>query len=99
METNNQRNSTQTADSPIDNLTYDVITVIHEKAKGLEAYEKYMRDAGSNQEVSQLFQQIRQKDEESVQHLRDCLQRLLGGQQGERTSGTTMKQSAAVTNI
>lgn len=64
---------------PLDNLTYDLITILHEKAKGLEAYDKYMRDAQSNQQVSQLLQQIRQQDEQQIQQLQQQLSQLLSG--------------------
>ena len=33
---------------PLDNLTYDIITILHEKSKGLEAFDKYARDAQGN---------------------------------------------------
>jgi hypothetical protein len=63
----------------IDNLTYDLIAVIHEKSEGLEAYDRYMRDAQGNQQVSNLFQQIRQQDQQAVQQLTQALKQVLGG--------------------
>ncbi len=36
---------------PLDNLTFDLITIIYEKSKGLEAYERYVRDAQGDQQV------------------------------------------------
>jgi hypothetical protein len=57
----------------IDNLTYDLVTVIHEKSKGLEAFSKYLQDAQGNQKCSQLFQQIQQQDQQAVQQLLSCL--------------------------
>lgn len=67
----------------IDNLTYDLVTVLHEKAKGLEAYDRYLSDAQSNNEVRQLLEQIRQADLQQVEQLRNCLSKLLAG--GGRT--------------
>jgi hypothetical protein len=32
----------------LDNNLYNVITIMHEKSKGLEAYDKYLRDAQSD---------------------------------------------------
>jgi hypothetical protein len=61
----------------IDNLTYDLITVIHEKSKGLEAFDKYMHDAQGDQQCSNLFQQIRQQDQQFVQQLTDALRQRL----------------------
>jgi exonuclease V gamma subunit len=51
------------------------VTLIHEKSKGLEAFDKYVQDAQSNNELSQLLQQIRQQDTENVQRLVQLLQR------------------------
>lgn len=67
---------------PLDNLTYDLVTILYEKSKGLEAYDKYMRDAQGDQECSQLLQQLRQQDEQAVQQLQQHLARLLGNQGG-----------------
>ncbi len=53
----------------LDNLTYDLITIIHEKSKALEAYDRYDQDAKGHQELSWLLQQIRQQDEQAIQHL------------------------------
>jgi hypothetical protein len=67
---------------PLDNLTYDLVTILYEKSKGLEAYDKYMKDAQGNQQVSQLLQQMRQQDQQHVQQLQQQLAQLLGGQGG-----------------
>lgn len=64
---------------PIDNLTYDLITIIHEKAKGLEAFDRYLQDCQGNQQVSNLLQQIRQQDSQFVQQLMQQLQQVTGG--------------------
>jgi len=34
--------SSRSGDFPLDNNTYNVITVIHEKSKGLEAFDQYL---------------------------------------------------------
>ena len=67
----------------IDNVLYDVVTVLHEKSKGLEAYDKYDRDLQNNNEVKGIFDEIRRNDEQAVQRLQDCLRQLVseGGQQ------------------
>jgi hypothetical protein len=64
---------------PLDNLTYDLITIIHEKSKGLEAYDRYLKDAQGNQQVSQILQQIRQQDTQFIQQLQQQLQQVLSG--------------------
>ncbi len=54
---------------PLDNLTYDLIAIMHEKTKALEACAKYEIDAQGHPEISQLLQQIRQQDEHGIQQL------------------------------
>ena len=71
---------------PIDNLTYDIITLIYEKSKGLEAYDKYLKDAQGQQECAQLFQRLRQQDEEAVRELRQHLQKAIGREDVSRAA-------------
>jgi hypothetical protein len=83
---------------PLDNLTYDIITVLHEKSKGLEAFDKYERDAHGNQQVAQLLQQIRQQDEQWVQQLQQQLGQLLnaqGGTASRQVGGSTTGSSTS----
>ncbi len=61
---------------PLDNLTYNVITILHEKSKGLEAFDRYLRDARGD-EVADLLEEIREQDERAVEELQDHLRRLL----------------------
>lgn len=61
----------------LDNLTYNIITVLHEKSKALEAYEKYLKDAAQS-EVRQIFEEIRRSDEQHIERLRGALMNLLG---------------------
>ena len=58
---------------PVDNLTYDLISVIHEKSQGLEAFDKYLKDAADDDETRELFEDIRQQDEEAIQQLTQAL--------------------------
>ena len=68
---------------PLDNLTYDLVTVLYEKSKGLEAYDKYIRDAQNDQQARQLFEQMRQQDEQCIQQLAQQLG-LRSGQQRQQ---------------
>lgn len=68
----------------LDDLTYDLVTVLHEKAKGLEAYDRYLADAQSSPEARQLLEQIRQADLQHVEKLRTCLSSMLGGSGNNR---------------
>jgi hypothetical protein len=67
---------------PLDDLTYDLVTIIHEKSKGLEAYDQYLQDASQDSELRQLLQQIRDQDVRAVQQLSQQLGRAI--QQGSR---------------
>ncbi len=68
-----------TASRGIDNLTYNIVTLLHEKAKGLEAFEQYEKDAKGHDEIIELLQNLRSRQEEDVQELNQCLQELYGG--------------------
>lgn len=66
--------------SPIDDLTYDVITVLQRKAKALEAYDKYVSDAEADDddELRDMFESMRRQEVEHVQVLKEVLaQRLV----------------------
>jgi len=71
--------SKQSTVSPIDDLTFDVITVLREKAKALAAYDKYLGDADADDddELHELFVSMRKQDEEHVQVLKEVLARRL----------------------
>jgi ferritin-like metal-binding protein YciE len=71
----------QTSGARLDNLTYDIITLIHEKSKGLEAYDRYMQDAQRDQEARQCIEEIRRSDEQHVQRLQQVLSRCLQSSQ------------------
>jgi hypothetical protein len=68
----------------LDNLTYDIITVLHEKSKGLEAFDRYMKDVQGEQELQQVFEQMRQSDQNFLQQLQQHLQRRLGQVAGQQ---------------
>ena len=61
--------------SPIDDLTSDVITVLHHKTKALAAYDKYLRDAEADDddELRALFGTMRDQDEQLVLQLKEIL--------------------------
>lgn len=83
-KTSNQtgsQSSGQSGNFPLDNLTFDLVALTYEKSKGLEAYNKYIQDAQSNQQVRESLEKMRQHDEQCVQELRQFLGQMLGGQQ------------------
>lgn len=65
------------SESPLDDLTYDVITVLQNKAKALEAYEKYIRDADEDDEAREAFEEMKRTDQEHIRILKEVLARRL----------------------
>jgi bacterioferritin (cytochrome b1) len=61
----------------IDDEMYDVITVLHHKSQGLEALEQYLQDVQNQGQVREIFDEIRQQDEEAVHRLETCLRELV----------------------
>ena len=53
-----------TATNPISDLMYDWLTVLQNKAEGVAAYEKYIRDAEEvgAQECVDLFRRLHERD-------------------------------------
>ncbi len=72
--------SSRSSDFPLDNNTYNVITVIHEKSKGLEAFDQYLQDADEN--LREIFEEIREQDTRVIEQLQEQLRRLMGGDEG-----------------
>ncbi len=62
----------------LDNITFDLITILHEKSKALEAYDKYLRDPQGNDELRQAIEQIRNDDQRHIEQLQQHLGRVLG---------------------
>ena len=63
--------------SPLDDLAFDVVAVLHEKAQALEAYAKYLEDARGDEEIRDLFEEMRRTDRDHVVALKEALARLL----------------------
>jgi hypothetical protein len=64
-------------ESPLDDLTYDVLTVLQNKAKALEAYDKYIRDADEDDEAREAFEEMKRADQEHIRILKEVLARRL----------------------
>ena len=79
---------------PLDNLTYDLMTIIHKKSKALEAFDQYIEDARNEEELCQLLEDIRQQDEECIRMLQPHLSRMLG-EQSETSATASPKKSMA----
>lgn len=63
----------------ISNLEYDLLTVLHNKAEAIKAYDTYIRDAQEigSQPCVDLFQQLKQRDMEQIQEIRHHLQEVM----------------------
>lgn len=59
--------------NPVSNLLYDWLTVLQSKAEGLNAYEKYIKDAeqAGSQECVALFRRLHEQDSRLVQEIKD----------------------------
>jgi bacterioferritin (cytochrome b1) len=64
----------------LNNVEYDIITVLQSKLEAHEAYTKYIKDCqqAGNEECRTLFERISQDDQRHADELRTQLQRLLG---------------------
>ena len=78
---------------PVDNLIYDLITIMYEKLKGLEALQKYMQDAQSDPKLQQLFQQVQQQDTQIAQLIQQHLQERIGQNRNDYGAQATPMQA------
>lgn len=79
-QSNSSSQGSQSSASPISNLLFDFVAVLHKKAEGLEACEKYLRDAQQQRSqacvdmLNRIIQQDRQMVMEIQHHLADMFQ-------------------------
>ena len=77
-----ERERSSEDERPMDDLTYDVLTVLHAKAKAIDAYDDYLRDAADDDEIRAAFERIRRDDLEHVRVLKELLARRLDEELG-----------------
>ncbi len=70
--------ATTQAKKPLDDVTYDIVSILHEKSQALAAYDDYIEDAQSDPDLVKLLEEIRRHDEEDIEKLRFELGRVLG---------------------
>lgn len=80
---------------PLDNLTYDLISLIHEKSESLQVYDIYLEDAAGDEEIRGLFEQLRAQDEEFIVQLKEHLSRRLNESTGQASGQGAARQRAA----
>ena len=62
-----------TASNPISDLMYDWLTVLQNKAEGVNAYEKYIRDAeeAGSTECVEMLRRIHEQDVRMLEEIKD----------------------------
>jgi rubrerythrin len=58
---------------PISDLQFDVVTLVFEKSKALQAYDKYLIDCQSNEELRSIFEEIVADDRKHIEKLKNYL--------------------------
>jgi ferritin-like metal-binding protein YciE len=73
-----------TATNPISDLMYDWITVLQNKAEGVSAYEKYIRDAeeAGSQECVDMFRRLHEQDVRMLEEVRDHVYDMMAKKNG-----------------
>jgi hypothetical protein len=71
--------STGQGSSPMDNLTYDLVTALQNKLQAVTAYDKFLQDAQGDEQCKKVFQQLQQDDRRHAEMLKQELTRHLGG--------------------
>jgi hypothetical protein len=83
----NQMSQTESGKYPLDNLTYDLISIIHNKSEALVAYDRYLQDAQSNERIRRSIEKLRLQDQECISELCEHLSHLLGQQTQSNSAG------------
>jgi len=62
-----------TTSNPVSDLLYDWLTVLQSKAEGLNAYEKYIKDAeeAGSTECVEMFRRLHEHDTRMVEEVKD----------------------------
>jgi hypothetical protein len=65
----------------VSNLEYDLVTTLSNLLEGMEALEKYARDAeqAGDSEAATAFRTLRENNRSSAQQIRTALARQVGG--------------------
>lgn len=73
-----------TESNPISDLMYDWLTVLQSKAEGLNAYEKYIRDAeqAGATECVDMFRRLHEQDARMVEQVRDHVFKMIAKKGG-----------------
>ena len=71
--------------NPIDDLTYDWLTVLQSKAEGLNAYEKYIQDAQKQNATQcvEMFRKLHEQDARMVEEIKNHVTMMFSKRQGK----------------
>ncbi len=69
--------STKPERFPLNDQTYDLISIMHHKSKALAAYEGYLADVQPDTHLTQLLVEIKHDEERHLSRLKAHLGRLL----------------------
>jgi hypothetical protein len=58
---------------PISDLQFDVVTIIYEKSKALQAYDSYLTDSQAKPELREIFEKIAADDRNHIEMLKNHL--------------------------
>ncbi len=58
---------TEESRTSVPNEVYDLASVLYHALEGAQTYDKYVQDAGSNQELAEFFRNAKQQDEQRAQ--------------------------------
>jgi rubrerythrin len=67
------------AQDVVSNLEYDWLTVMHNKAEAIQAYDKYIQDArdANSQDCVELFSKLKQAEAEHIKEIRQHLKQAM----------------------
>jgi hypothetical protein len=68
-----------TAHTPVDDVVYDLISVIYHALQGVETEDKYIEDAHEHDDVREFFEQIARQDAERARRGHELLLQLTTG--------------------
>ena len=69
--------ATNTERFPLNDKTYDLISIMHHKSKALAAYEGYLSDVQADTHLTQILVEIKHDEERHLEKLKAHLGRLL----------------------
>jgi rubrerythrin len=75
---------------PLSNAAYDIIVILHEKSKALQAYENYLTDVQDDTSLRQALVEIRNDEQKHIDMLKAHLPRLMSNPSTASDEGKTI---------